>query len=64
MSTNIPPSPDDVPAVDDAETAEGHPHTLGFEQNDAPVSADTDFGEEPDVETHSDEGLGAVNPGV
>jgi hypothetical protein len=64
VTSNIPPSPDEIPAVDDAEMAEGHPQTFGFEQDAAPATADTEFGEDPDVETHSTEGLGAVNPGV
>jgi hypothetical protein len=64
--TSIPPSPDDVPEVDVAEAGQAHPHTSGFEQADATASTETDteFGEDPDVETHSAEGLGAVNPGV
>jgi hypothetical protein len=63
--TSIPPSPDDVPAVD-VESGQAHPHTSGVAQADATASTETDteFGEDPDVETHSAEGLGAVNPGV
>jgi hypothetical protein len=78
-ATNITPSPDDVPAVDRAEYATGHPHTLGVEFTDdellvgeGPGSPDmTEFGEAPDVETHSDEthsnethsdGAGAPSP--
>ena len=60
-ATNITPSPDDVPAVDRAEYATGHPHTLGVEFTDdellvgeGPGSPDmAEFGEAPDVETHS-----------
>jgi hypothetical protein len=66
-NTHLTPSPDEIPAVDTAESAEGHPHTQGFEQDDAAAprdEADTEFGESPDVETHTTEGLGAVNPGV
>jgi len=53
------PSSDEVPAVDTAETAIGHPHTRGVEYaDDETLVPDgtgddtTDFGEEPDVETH------------
>jgi hypothetical protein len=59
--SNITPSPDDVPAVDRAESVTGHPHTLGVEFTDdeilvgeGPGSPDmAEFGEAPDVETHS-----------
>lgn len=62
-SANLTPSPDEIPAVDTAETADGHPHTLGVEYTDdevlvgeGPGSPDmAAFGEEPDVETHVDE---------
>lgn len=61
--SNITPSPDDVPAVDRAELATGHPHTLGVEFTDdeiligeGPGSPDmAEFGEAPDVETHDTE---------
>ena len=53
------PSSDETPAVDTAETAIGHPHTLGVEYADdetlVPDGSGVDpaeFGEEPDVETH------------
>jgi len=59
--SSITPSPDDVPAVDRAEHTTGHPHTLGVEFTDdeiligeGPGSPDmAEFGEAPDVETHS-----------
>jgi len=60
---NPTPSSDETPAVDRAELATGHPHTLGVEFTDdelligeGPGSPDmAEFGEAPDVETHSDE---------
>ena len=42
------------PAVDEAERAVGHPHTGGVEFTD--YDASVEFGEDPDVETHIDEG--------
>jgi len=53
-------SSDEVPAVDTAETAVGHPHTRGVEFADDETlvpdgtgdDTDADFGEAPDVETH------------
>jgi hypothetical protein len=71
--TNPTPSPDDAPAVespavdsvDAAEKADGHPHTDGLEQPDAASAVDgEEFGEAPDVETHLDEGPGAVDPAI
>jgi hypothetical protein len=51
--TNLTPSPDEVPAVDiDDELGLG---------SDASV---TDFGEEPDVETRSDEAPAAIDPSI
>jgi len=57
--TRFTPSSDEVPAVDRAETASGHPHTLGVEYTDDEVliASDatievTEFGELPDIETH------------
>ena len=51
------------PAVDGAEVAVGHPHTLGVEYTDDEVLIDgedavayAEYGEDPDVETHLDEG--------
>jgi hypothetical protein len=67
---NLTPSPDETPSTDPAEQADGHPHTLGVEFTDdeilvgeGPGSPDmTEFGEEPDVETHSAESEGAPSP--
>ena len=58
---NLTPSSDETPAVDRAEAATGHPHTLGVEFTDnellvgeGPGSPDmSEFGEAPDVETHT-----------
>jgi len=52
------PSSDEAPAVDSAEIAVGHPHTLGVEYADDETLvpdgtvAEAEFGEAPDVETH------------
>jgi len=55
------PSSDEAPAVDEAETAVGHPHTRGVEYADDETlvldgtgdsPAAEEFGEAPDVETH------------
>jgi FKBP-type peptidyl-prolyl cis-trans isomerase 2 len=65
------PSFDEVPAVDKAESADGHPHTLGVEYTDDETlvsiespGADEEFGEDPDVEVHDDEAFGAYNSDV
>lgn len=57
--TSVHPSRDDVPAIDQAEDATGHPHTAGVEFTDDETLVATDvaveapeFGEDPDVETH------------
>jgi hypothetical protein len=51
--TGLTPSPDEVPAIDfDEETSSS--------ESDAAI---TDFGEEPDVETRSDEGA-PVDPSI
>lgn len=54
---------EELPAVDVAETASGHPHTKGVEYTDDEVLVGGDdpdeigrFGEDPDIETHLDEG--------
>ncbi|WP_411698377.1 hypothetical protein [Conyzicola sp.] len=53
------PIGDEPPAVDRAEIAVGHPHTLGVEYSDdetlVPDGTGGDvaeFGESPDIETH------------
>jgi hypothetical protein len=55
----ISPRSDEPPAIDRAETAIGHPHTLGveFTDDETLVSDGTgddiaDFGEAPDIEVH------------
>ena len=55
----ISPSSDETPAIDAAETAIGHPHTLGVEYADDETlvpdgtgNDTSDYGEEPDIETH------------
>jgi hypothetical protein len=57
--TNATPSSDETPAVDRAETAEGHPHTHDVEFTDDEtlvanevIGGAAEFGESPDVETH------------
>jgi hypothetical protein len=64
------PSSDEAPAVDEAESAIGHPHTLGVEYTDDETlitvespGADEEFGEDPDIETHDDEAFGAYGQG-
>jgi hypothetical protein len=52
------PSGEEVPAVDAAEIAVGHPHTLGVEYADDETLVpdgtvgDLEIGEAPDIETH------------
>jgi len=52
------PSGDEAPAVDAAEIAVGHPHTLGVEYADDETLVpdgtmpDVEIGEAPDVEMH------------
>ena len=53
---NNPLIPDDAPSIDRAETAVGHPHTLGVEYTDDEILiGDAEFGEAPDIETYEDE---------
>lgn len=61
--SNLTPSPDEAPAVDTAEEADGHPQTEGMEVGDF-GTGDSEFGEDPDVETHIDEGAGAIDPSI
>ncbi|MCU1544780.1 MAG: hypothetical protein JWM50_2645 [Microbacteriaceae bacterium] len=57
--TNLTPSPDEVPAVDvDDELGLAGPDTAGSDRSVA------EFGEEPDVETRSDEAPEAIDPSI
>jgi hypothetical protein len=60
--TNLTPSPDETPAVDDDLGLAGL-DAVGPEAALADPSI-TEFGEEPDVETRSDEGPEAIDPSI